>query len=102
MVVAIVHPDDRYSYGKHMACKSELLIQMRSSRFRMFDGGNSSLCVCDTFQRNQNQRRGPQGNKLMEGRVKTYVRIDPGNHFIFPTKTQRKCTYCKKKNYENP
>ncbi|GFS34812.1 hypothetical protein TNIN_195811 [Trichonephila inaurata madagascariensis] len=82
MVVAIIHPDNRYSHGKHMACKSKLLIQMRSSRFRMFDGGNSAFIP---FQRKQSQRRGSQGNKLMEGRVKTYIRIDPGNHFIFPT-----------------
>ena len=42
-------------------------------------------------------RRGPQGSRLMGGRVSTDVRLDPGNHFIVPTTTQKRCAYCKKK-----
>ncbi|XP_049816661.1 piggyBac transposable element-derived protein 2-like [Schistocerca nitens] len=43
------------------------------------------------------KRRGPQGSKLMGGRVNTDLRLDPGNHFIVPSKTQKRCAYCKKK-----
>ncbi|XP_049946923.1 piggyBac transposable element-derived protein 2-like [Schistocerca serialis cubense] len=43
------------------------------------------------------KRRGPQGSKLMGGRVSTYVRLDPENQFIVPSKTQKRCSYCKKK-----
>ncbi|GFR32420.1 hypothetical protein TNCT_488291 [Trichonephila clavata] len=42
------------------------------------------------------KRRGPQGNILMGGRVRLDVRLDPGSHSIVPTKTQKRCTYCKK------
>ncbi|GFQ89388.1 hypothetical protein TNCT_487961 [Trichonephila clavata] len=37
------------------------------------------------------KRQGPQENKLMGGQVSTDIRLDPGNHFIRPTKTQKKC-----------
>ncbi|GFX22346.1 hypothetical protein TNCV_1815471 [Trichonephila clavipes] len=50
-----------------------------------------------TSQRKQDKRRRPQENKLMRGRVSTDVRLDTGNDFIVPTKTQKKCEYCKKK-----
>ncbi|PSN39217.1 hypothetical protein C0J52_24661 [Blattella germanica] len=44
------------------------------------------------------KRRGTQGNRLMAGRISTDVRLDPGNHFIVPTTTQKRCAYCKKNN----
>ncbi|XP_049942888.1 piggyBac transposable element-derived protein 2-like [Schistocerca serialis cubense] len=43
------------------------------------------------------KQRGPQGSKLMGGRVSTDVRLDPGNIFFVPSKTQKRCAYCKKK-----
>ncbi|GFQ95892.1 hypothetical protein TNCT_534081 [Trichonephila clavata] len=42
------------------------------------------------------KRRGAQRNKLMGGRVSTDAWLDAGNHFIMPTKTHKRCAYCKK------
>ncbi|XP_047103911.1 piggyBac transposable element-derived protein 3-like [Schistocerca piceifrons] len=48
------------------------------------------------------KQRRPQGttradSKLMGGWVSTDVRLDPGNHFFVPSKTQKRCAYCKEK-----
>ncbi|GFQ90267.1 hypothetical protein TNCT_483881 [Trichonephila clavata] len=43
------------------------------------------------------KRLGPQGNKLMKGAISTDVSLDPGNHSIVPTNTQKRCAYRKKK-----
>ncbi|GFU33641.1 hypothetical protein TNCV_1421431 [Trichonephila clavipes] len=94
MVVAIVHPHDRYvintlrAYQIANPDEKLSLSDVRRKIVLLYISENTGLTT---------KRRGPQGSKLMGGRVSTDVPIDPGNRFIVPTKIQKKCAYCNKK-----
>ncbi|GFU71641.1 transposable element Tcb2 transposase [Trichonephila clavipes] len=63
---------------------------MRSSRFWILDGENSDFIPLKRNRTNVETSRTSR-YKLMGGRVSTDVRLDPENHFIMPTKTQKRC-----------
>ncbi|GFW14949.1 hypothetical protein TNCV_4659101 [Trichonephila clavipes] len=94
MVVAIVHPHDRYvintlrAYQIANPDEKLSLSDVRRKIVLLYISENTGLTT---------KRRGPQGSKLMGGQVSTHVPIDPGNRFIVPTKIQKKCAYCNKK-----